>query len=271
MTSFELDFRSFPDADGCIAYALVPWDSEEFGFPVYELRIAEPSSFTTDVVRSWLHQLDSAGGCLVSAKVDQQSVSTIRSLASNGFYPVETVLEVEGELPTIGAVAITSAIPVRLRRATEADMDAMTSIAARAFWSDRFHLDPNLPSNAADERYVRWIRRAFQDQELLYAYERTDERAVIGFYHVRVVSRGRVDLMLAAVDPALSGRGLGSALYLSMMRECVGLGFTEARTRIVARNLPVLNIFSRLRFRFVGATTTLHWCSPETAAVSQEV
>jgi L-amino acid N-acyltransferase YncA len=256
--SFELKLQTYPDSKGPIRFAPVPWDSDVFGIPVYEARFSAEEPCPADLVAAWLSSLDAGSPCLVCTKVDQQAVPLLEALAINRFYPVEAVLELEGSLAKANTITRAPRVPARLRPATAADLPAFTAIAASAFWSDRFHLDPNLSNDAADQRYVGWIERAFADGDPVFAFEREDGGAVVGFYHVRAVSDERVDLMLAAIDPSLTGLGLGAALYQSMMFECVRMGFKTAQTRIVARNLPVLNIFSRLNYSFSGATMALH-------------
>lgn len=263
MSTFELTFLADDRHADAVQYALVPWDTESFGFPVYELRLDERADLDVGDLAEFLQRFDTPEGSLVCVKVDQGSVPLLYVLAMNGFYPVETMLEVEGDLAFAATLPREAKIPVRLRPATRDDLPVMTRIASEAFWSDRFHLDPNLSDDAADERYARWVIRAFESDDQLFAYERTDSSEVIGFYQVREVSPDRVDLTLAAVDPSLTGLGLGSVLYRSVIAECAAQGYVTAQTRIVARNLPVLNIFSAMRFSFRCAQTSLHrFCAP---------
>jgi L-amino acid N-acyltransferase YncA len=256
--SFELDFRPFPDAGGPLSVALVPWDSEEFGFPVYELRFADDTDPPAAALAEWLSGLDRSAPSLVCTKVDQQAVPLLIALVANGFYPVETVLELEGVVADAGPVAGVAGAIAHLRPATEADLPAMRAIAGSAFWSDRFHLDPNLSDEAADRRYVTWVERALAAGEPIFAYERESDGVVIGFYHIRPVSSETADLMLMALDPGVVGRGLGAGLYRAGLNECARMGCTTARTRVAACNLASLNIFLRLGFTVRGAKTALH-------------
>lgn len=264
MSALTLDFAPLPGVAGA-AYALVPWDTSSFGFPVYELRLDE-TDVSASALRSGLAHLEGREGSLVVTKVDQQDVPLLHELAANGFYPVETMLELEGDLAYPASLPRESGIPVRLRRAQAEDLAGIKHIAAAAFWSDRFHLDPNLSSAAADERYERWVERAFEAQELLLAFERTDDGSLIGFYHLRAVDGETVDLTLAALDPGMAGKGLGRVLYLSAMEFAAGMGFVRAQTRLVARNLPVMNIFARCGFSFRSAVTSLHRFRPPGSA-----
>lgn len=256
--AFELEFRPFPETGGPLSYALVPWDSELFGLPVYELRFLDEGADDAGVVARWLSGMDPEADALVCTKVDQRAVPLLESLAGDRFYPVETVLELEGALDEANYTPVARSLPVLLRPAVEADLPAMSAVAGSAFWSDRFHLDPNLSDAAADRRYVRWVESAMAAGESVFAYERTDSGAVIGFYHVRPASADTVDLMLMALDPTLTGLGLGTELYKSGMRECARMGFVTAQTRVAACNLASLNTFMRLGLSVRGVKTALH-------------
>ena len=55
---FELKFESLPNPDCPLRYAEVPWDSETFGFPVYDLRLpAQISSGVGDSLGRLLAEL----------------------------------------------------------------------------------------------------------------------------------------------------------------------------------------------------------------------
>jgi len=257
--AFELDFHSLGNPDSSVSVAFVPWDTELFGIPVHELRFDEEYARLGGIVAQWLSDLDRRQGCLVCAKVDEQAVPLLEILANDGFYPVSTVLELESVLAKAIGVTLAPTVPAHLRRAVMADLPAIGTIASSAFWSDRFHLDPNLSSEKASLRYVTWVESAFVAEEPVFVFERDDTGDVVGFYHVRPLSEDKVDLTLGAIDPSLTGRGLGTALFHSTMLACMDLGFEIAQTRIAARNLAVLNVFSRLQWSFCGTKTALHW------------
>jgi RimJ/RimL family protein N-acetyltransferase len=259
---FRLDFHRYPAPMGPLSIALVPWDSLLFGFPVHEMRFADDSERSAGPVAEWLSGVDPSSACLVCAKVDQAAVSLAVALAAHGFYPVETVLELEGSVGGVSPEEGSSGSPAHLRPAVEADLPALRSIAGSAFWSDRFHLDPNLSDEAADRRYVGWVDEAWKAGEPLFAYMREDDGAVIGFYHIRPVSSDAADLMLMALDPSVIGLGLGTRLYRSGLGECARMGLTNATTRVSACNLASLNIFLRLGFTVRSARTALHRFEP---------
>ena len=65
-------------------------------------------------------------------------------------------------------------------------------------------------------------------------------------------------LVLGGVDPALSGKGLGTRLYCDLMDELQQRA-DYASVTIVARNSAVLNLYNKLGFRISSAgEVTLH-------------
>lgn len=261
--SFELVIRSFPAPDGPVRHAAVPWDSETFGFAIHEVKCepteAEPLARHLPAL---LAVLSAARPVLVVAKVPIHAVGLGAVLARQGFYPVETLLELHVALPRFKPLVSRLPSSPRLRRATEADLPRLRALAAGAFQTDRFHLDANLPKAKADERYAAWITRGLTAGDPVYVYE--DARQVLGFYHLQGDAHDgtTVRLSLAALDPAHQRLGLGPLMYQAVLKECQTLGYTVAYTHISAANLDVLNLFARLGFAFRNPVTTFHWYAP---------
>lgn len=261
--SFELDFQAYPPPDGPIRYAYVPWDSELFGFPFFELK-------GTDIVLSaleehlplWLRSLPVSRSGLVYTKVPATSVAAGKALARQGFYPVETMLTAYQDLSQFQPVMRQISPSPRLRAATEADLPHITALAGSAFREDRFHLDPELPSDKADQRYQRWVENGFRSGDLVFAFEEVATGSLIGFFQARQTDPGTIDLSLAAVDPKYKGTGLGGMMYEAAVLESRERGYRTAETRIAVSNVAVLNLFSRLGFRFRNTVVTFHCLLP---------
>lgn len=257
--SFQLTFDCFPPPSGPLRHALVPWDSELLGFEVYELDCRDASPEELDAhLPGLLSSLEHDRERLVCTKVPGDSVAQTRALTSSGFYPVETLTEISLPLARLTPIIERQSDRRLLRPARSDDLAAMQAIAAAAFSTDRLHLDPNLPGDRADLRYSQWIGRAVEDGEPVFVLEDPADARVVGFFHTREVAPGTVDLSLAAVDPADRNTGAGAILYQAVLQACKSKGYRLAVTRISTNNLPVLNIFARLGFKFRTSATTLH-------------
>ncbi len=257
---FDLTFQAFPAPDGPLRYALVPWDSDLYGFPFYDLKAgeAEPAALALHLP-AWLAGLPSARACLVCAKLAPGDVPRAQALAANGFYPVETLVDFHLRLARLATVIRRPQAGERLRMAAPADEPRVAEIAVGAFAADRFHLDPNLPPGKADERFRRWVGRSFAAREPIFVLEDLREKQVLGFVQCRDTSPGLMDVTLGAVDRAIQKTGAGVLMYQLLFVELIARGYREAVTRVSLHNLGGIKLTLRLGFTVRSAVTTLHW------------
>jgi ribosomal protein S18 acetylase RimI-like enzyme len=151
------------------------------------------------------------------------------------------------------------------RRVTAGDIPELCRISRAAFRTDRFHTDPRFDGNAANGVYERWIRTwhgqtGGETVDLVLVHE----DRVAGFFLSRLftphATAGRriAALVLGGVDPALSGKGLGTRMYCDMM-DAVQQRADYASVTIAVRNSAVLNLYNKLGFRISSAgEVTLH-------------
>jgi L-amino acid N-acyltransferase YncA len=258
MSDFTLTYRPYPDLDSPLQAARIPWDSELFGFPCWDVRPGgEASTALAAALASFVEERKAHGECLLVTKVPTRDVAMGRLLAAYGFYPVETMLEIALPLArlTLPAAAGRGAA---LRLATTDDMEEILTIAGSAFRDDRFHLDPTLPPEKADQRYRGWVARGFASGEPVFVFEDTRKGTILGFYHIRELPSSAVALSLAAVHPSCQGAGIGALMYQAVLEECRRRGYRTAVTRIAVNNLPVANLFFRLGFTIREAVLTFH-------------
>jgi L-amino acid N-acyltransferase YncA len=261
--SFTLEWRPLPEPAERAAYANVTWDSDLYGFPFYELRCedADAETLAAELGR-WLAGLAPAQPCLVYTKIPTTAVRLGRILTRQGFYPVETMVDLSLTLNRMALVSDRPFAQAHLRPATEADLPALRATAAAAFSHDRLHLDTNLPAAKADERFAQWVERGWRAGEPLLVFEDRRGAKLIGFFHLRETAPGTIDLSLAGVAPALQRSGLGAVMYQAVLTDCRSRGYRIATTRISVNNIDIVNLFARLGFAFHRPVLTLHWFRP---------
>lgn len=248
--AFRLEFRPAGDPP-VLAIAEVPWDSEALGLSIWEIRCEGDAASVGRALPAVLADLSSRGRHLAVARIEIGATALGARLAASGFHPIETSFDLSRPLGR--PLPLSTRLPrgLALREASAADVAAITAIARHGFACDRYHLEPTIPSDKADERYVRWIERALRDGEPVFVAEtNADASAPLGFFHVRPGEDGDVDLSLAALDAAARRAGVGPLLYAAVLEECRRRGFRSAGTRVAAQNLEVLNLFAFLGFSF---------------------
>lgn len=259
-TNFTLKFEAFPLPDGALRYAYVPWDSESYGFPFYELKCEDlKPDVLAQNLRPWLFSLPTDGPCLVYSKLPIREIALSKVLTDHGFYYVETMLEIYLPFARLSPIVRRQSDLTRLRLAEESDLPQLIAIASTAFSADRLHLDPNLPPEKANRRYARWVESGFRSGEPVFIFEETRSGKQIGFFHIRETAPTTVDLSLAAVDGPYRGSGAGAMMYQALLTECQARGFQTAITRVSVNNIDVLNLFIRLGFAVRNALVVFHW------------
>lgn len=261
--SFTLKYQSFPPPKGHLKYAEVPWDSEIYGFPFYELRSDCVASEVLDqCLPLWLSSLPEDQTCLIYSRIPPNSTALAEILTRYGFYTVETLFELTLSFAQFTPFIQRENSQLRLSPLKESDVPGVIKIASSAFMTDRFRLDPNLPLHKADERYARWIENAFRDSERVFVYRDMQNAQAIGFLHTREKSASTVNLSLGAIDGSRQTTGIGAMMYQAALKECKELGYRFATALVSVNNLPIINLLTSFGFRFHNAQVTLHWFKP---------
>ena len=264
--AFELTYNRYPDPDGIVRYAHVPWDSQIFGFPCYELDCeGVPPEELGEQLGDWLKSLNKDSKFLICTKIPAGSINLGRVLTRHGFYFIELAFNIYLPLPRFKLVFPGQVEKFSVRKATEAELQKIADIASRAFWADRYHMDPNVSSDKAGERYASWVRHGFDAGDSLQVVEDVRTGEVMGFFHFREKEGNNVDLSLSAVDLPYQGAGVGAILYQAVLSECKKRDYVTATTHISSNNLAVVNLFSQLGFSIRNSVATYHFVQGNTA------
>jgi len=263
MSGFIAAYRPLSNARPALGQAaLLPWDTEIFGFPVADFQAGSESlnRENSSELRSALARFcEETHAELVSTRSRAQAVREIGDLSRAGFVSVDLSFEVV--LSRVQAAKIPTA-RFSIRAAKPEDFDEICRIAGKAFQFGRYHTDPRFPRELADRRYVHWMRSAL-------AVRSTSEDIFtvgppgkpIGFLHA-AFENAVADIRLAAVDPENDLGVAGLALYEGALRLLHERGCTRAKARISAANTAVVNVYAGLGFQFTKPEVVLHWHSP---------
>jgi len=215
-----------------------PWDSAVFAMPCYEI---------TDSNDEILKQAAATPGHY-TIKIDPLSDKAL--LHRHGFYYVDTLLEPvcrEDQLIHHSNPAVDIASDVALQD--------VQNICRHAFTHGRFHRDFNLPREQADQRYVQWLTQLHADGTvigLLY------EDQLAGFIAHQMDGNQHDTLVLHAVAESFRGRGLAKYMWSKACSYRFSQGAVQLSSSVSAANLPVVNLYASLGFRFKGAVDIYH-------------
>lgn len=241
--------------------SIVPWDSAIYQFPIASIlnfQVLDPSDSVKAYAgfEDWLN----AHQCrMVSCRLGHEKLRESMFLEDRGFRFLEMMLH-----PVFDGLQSLK-IPdqaLNVLPATSDDIDEVLAIAESAFTNERFYIDPRLPRDCSHQRYGRWARSALNHprQKLLKIM---DEDVLVAFFVVEEDDAQSAYWHLTAVSPLQHGKGYGHRTWLSVLKYHQDNGMKQVRTSIAARNSAVLNLYSKLNFRFQAPEMTFHWIRSE--------
>ncbi len=153
-----------------------------------------------------------------------------------------------------------------IRLFADKDLPAVLEIMKGAYTQDRFHLDPNIPYDAAEELYQLWIHSCCaspRDQEWVLIAER--KGVIKGFFQYQyerefseATGIGLFSYGPAAVVRDRTALGAYYTLLSFAVSDSIVRGGTYAMTRIPFGIQPILKLTLRLGPSFMTNDLTFH-------------
>jgi RimJ/RimL family protein N-acetyltransferase len=237
---------------------MVPWDSDIFGFPVAAISTIDVKRIVSaqeefDLFKIWVR--DSSFE-IVSCRLLHQQIEASMFLERNNFRFVEMVLHpTVMDLQTYPA-AYTDMI---VEPVCEAELPTVVAMAEQSFSCERYHVDSRLDSKLANIRYGCWVRNSFYDLKQSLLKVRFPDGHTVAFFVVENKDDHSAYWHLTAVNPDFQGKKLGVRIWMTMINYHKAAGIERIETTISARNSIVLNLYSKLNFRFTPPEMTFHW------------
>jgi GNAT superfamily N-acetyltransferase len=216
-----------------LPFVSTPWDALVFGMPTYEIPELDES----------LLALATANPGHYTIKVNPLASKAL--LHRHGFYYCDTLL-----VPVVRKADFTGQFDGRVGIDRSTGIDALADICRDTFAYGRFHRDFNLPSDAADQRYINWLHQLSRDKEV---FGLTWEDSLAAFF---ACDGNRI--LLHAVAENFRGLGLAKHLWARACEELFSCGHDQLQSSVSAANLAVINLYASLGFRFREVTDIYH-------------
>lgn len=250
-----------------------PWDSLPLGMTVVEL--VDASGFD-DALLSAVDAHNLAHGTrLCCCRHDAQDIAAKGAFLRAGYYVAETSFSL-----------VTSLRQQRPRRtfsfvqAETTLAGALGQLAVEAFRWSRFHEDPTIPKQHADDRYARWIEQLTHEGACQVALD--DHGEPLGFFVTQpedesAQTHNETETRLVSQDEAVKPLEVSASrnqrlLLAALRKESMGLGVfffssilatlqpscDRLSARVSAANIDALNVLCRLGFTMRTCTLDFH-------------
>lgn len=246
----------------------LPWDSEWFGLSMaridYILRGESTSRQTiAAAVEGALENCRLAGIRHVTARLDVADTDGIAVVEDHGFRLMDNLATYlyHPKRPPPPPVKTVGTI----RPFAAADSDQVLEITREAYggFRGRFHLDPHVPSERADDMYVEWARKCCTGERADRMFVSEDSQGrLIGWLGMRLVqpvsSVGEVRIFAGTLGACRRDQpGAYAGLIHTATAENYGAGAaTEGQTQNF--NFSTVRIYEVIGAQYVRADYTFH-------------
>jgi GNAT superfamily N-acetyltransferase len=237
----EIYYNTQPFESSCFnnrTFEIVSWNTDNF-----------PAAFCDLVLKEQL-----VSGDLVYVRIPANDVERIKQTEAAGFYFVECSVGASLNLSRWNHKQFKT---VPTYRAGDDSISSILTIAASTFTELRFNRDPYISNEAANNRYLTWVKNAYRDGQIIRYITAREE--IAGFSLLRNLDEKTLVWNQAGLKPEYKNSGLGMILYASILAWCKNEGFEQILGGFSVANLSALNVHAALGFRLTEPTVVLHY------------
>jgi dTDP-4-amino-4,6-dideoxy-D-galactose acyltransferase len=220
----------------------------------------EAGTSPAEIQTSLLDQADQ-GTAFFSAKIPILNVGVVTNATRAGFFVVD--VNVTFDWVKMADVALGNSVggnsKTVIEAASAADALAIEEIASNCFTFSRFHLDPSIGLDRANDVKRQWARNACRGRASI-VYVARHQSNVAGFLAVlESKSGGGKDAIidLVGVDAVHRGRGVGRALIRMFVEQWQGRA-DRLRVGTQISNIPAMRLYESIGFRMTETSYVLH-------------
>lgn len=211
---------------GFLSLAKKPWESEILGYNVGSISqlLALPLN-EDEMIAIKIRLLDKAGIIpnsssynLIYCRIDHNDQTSRNALAEFDFYLIEEFLTMKHDLQDIPSMTINRLKTV----STGNEISQVGDLAAHSFTYDRYHSDPNINDNIANDTRRKWAVNLCKGRSIitLISLENSTITGFAGLVERKIGGIKYGVLELIAVRPDYRGKGFGKELVVGILREC---------------------------------------------------
>ena len=243
------------DDQNVLIHRDTPWDAKSFGFNTNEILSLKytDNDAAKQLLKMFDYQCKEREITFSYTRIEAEDKWLRNILPQLGFYYAETTLYLtKNDLVKENfGTCFKNDLPLSVPDAK--DFEQIRNIARNDFNYSRFHEDLNINNNAARQRYYNWIDDLQKQNKQFVQYKQNDE--VISFLAYEI-DGDKVDLILAG---SVADKGFVSfGFWASFLTFFQKLGVKRAKTVISASNIGIMNLYSKLNFKFDKSMLGFH-------------
>jgi ribosomal protein S18 acetylase RimI-like enzyme len=241
------------------------WDSARLGVNCMHLEIAmqsgEESAYRSarGLIDAIVQACRDSADCL-SLRIGGEQMAILQAFEDSGFNVMDSLLTFIAKAPFQEPTPGVSGV----RKFRPSDLDAVKTLAGSSFVIDRWHSDPRIPREVADDVYSAWAEESCRDVANRETFVVEHGGEVVGFMSVRVdedayallgLRVGIVELIATSIKAR--GVGVGSSLMNASL-----LWFKEHEMDVVqvgtqASNTSACRFYERAGYRIAASSYAL--------------
>lgn len=237
------------ETDRALTVSEQAFETDIFGAPVWRLTVSGNGDVPPVELEKLLRRARTEKAALIACRLPETS-SVGERLHEYGFRKVERLITFYR--PLAGAAEMPDGIEV----GGKSDTDAAVEIARSVFRFDRYHADPEISDDVADEIKALWVRNGMNGRSDTPLVARVEGK-VAGFnLCMRHGEDAVIDLI--GVADGYQGRGIGEKLVAGSLAHYAGRA-KRMRVGTQETNTVSLSMYRRAGFKPHDASETWHW------------
>jgi len=258
----KLIVKNDSDIKGVAFWAPLDWDSKQIGMNVATINIVHGR--TQDILKELVDCVLSSCRQLnfnyVTIRTQSDNYPLIHSSEESGFILLDTLLTFSYDMRQL----TNSPSEENIRPAQASDIPFLKNIARSAFRHDRFHADPLIKKDRADELHGVWVENSCKGvaADVVLVSEYNGELAGFITCKIDVNSREFLNksigsIVLIATSQNYKRQGIASSLLKGAMQwfKSKAVDFVEVGTQ--TNNIAAARLYLSNGFKLVNSTITL--------------
>jgi dTDP-4-amino-4,6-dideoxy-D-galactose acyltransferase len=253
---------------GC--FRKLPWESQQLRMTTARIDYLlaagsynEQRSVKEMLLEELLVEAQNLGVWHMSIRVDASDFSSLHVLEEAGFLTVDGLLTFALDLNEHSAVEPVNDFKIRL--ATAEDAPETAALGRTAYVYDRFHADPFIDRELADELHANWAHNSCDGKAADAVLIAEDESGLLGFVTCKLPgeignnsSNSRTGtIVLVASAAHARGRGVGRSLTMAALEWFRQSGCETVEVGTQLSNIPASRLYQACGFQLRATSVSL--------------